>query len=107
MFAIVDIAGFQEKVEQGAKLQVPLHADQKEGAKLVFDKILLVADGDTVSVGAPYVAGFTVEAKVLGHGRGDKIRIVKAHRRKRYRRVKGHRQDYTSIEITGISKKSN
>ncbi len=104
MFAIVDIAGFQEKVEKGSKLKVPLHAVDA-GKSVTFDKILLVADGDTVTLGAPMVSGATVTAKVLAHGQGDKIRVVKAHRRKRYRRVKGHRQDFTEIEVTGISLK--
>lgn len=65
--------------------------------------MLLLANGDDITVGAPFVAGATVALKVLAHGREDKIRIQKAHRRKRYRRVKGHKQGYTEIEITGIS----
>ncbi len=100
MFAIVDIAGTQEKVEKGMKLKVPLMADEK--GELTFDKVLLIADGDNIQTGNPLLSGFTVQAKVVAHGRGEKIRIVKAHRRKRYRRVKGHRQHYTEIEITGI-----
>lgn len=101
MFAIVDIAGFQEMVEKGLKLKVPLH-DAEEGKVLTFDKVLLVADGDAVTMGAPYVSGATVEAKVLKHGRHDKVRIQKFKRRKRYRRVKGHRQDYTEVEVTEV-----
>ncbi len=104
MFAIVDIAGFQEKVEKGSKLRVPLHAADA-GKSLTFEKVLLVADGDHVTLGAPMVSGAKVTATVLGHGQGDKIRVVKAHRRKRYRRVKGHRQDFTEIEVTRISMK--
>ncbi len=103
MYAIVDIAGTQEKVETGMKLKVPLMAD--EHGNLTFEKVLLIADGDSVQMGAPLLSGFTVTAKVIAHGRGEKIRVVKAHRRKRYRRVKGHRQHYTEIEITGISAK--
>ncbi len=101
MYAIVEIAGTQEKVEKGMKLKVPLH-DAEENAKLTFDKVLLLADGDNIQIGAPVLEGMSVEAKVLSHGRGDKIRVVKAHRRKRYRRVKGHRQHFTEIEVTGI-----
>jgi large subunit ribosomal protein L21 len=101
MFAIVDIAGFQEKVEKGSKLRVPL-LSKENGSSVTFEKVLLVGEGESVTLGAPYVSGASVEAKVLSQGKGDKIRVQKAHRRKRYRRVKGHRQDYTEIEVTGI-----
>lgn len=103
MFAVVEIAGTQELVRQGQKLQVPLHADAEQGKSVTFEKVLLIADGDKISVGAPMVSGASVEAKVLGHGMGDKVRVGKFHRRKRYRRIKGHRQDYTEIEVTKIS----
>ncbi len=102
MFAIVDIAGTQEKVEKGMKLKVPLH-EGDAGKALTFDKVLLLADGDDIKVGAPLVSGVTVSAKILGHGRAAKIRIQKFQRRKRYRRVAGHKQHYTEIEITGIT----
>ena len=104
MYAIVDIAGTQEKVEKGMKLKVPLF-DAKEDSSLTFDKVLLLVDGDDIKLGMPLLSGITVTAKVLKHGAGDKIRVVKAHRRKRYRRVKGHRQMFTEIEVTGISVK--
>jgi large subunit ribosomal protein L21 len=102
MFAIVDIAGFQEKVEKGMKLHVQLQ-DAEEGKSLTFGNVLLIADGDNVKVGAPTVSGASVEVKVLSHGKDDKIRIQKFKRRKRYRRVKGHRQNYTEVEVTGIT----
>ncbi len=102
MFAIVDIAGFQEKVEKGLRLKVPLHASDS-GKTLTFDKVLLISDGDDVKVGAPLVSGASVEVKVLRHGKADKIRIQKFKRRKRYRRVKGHRQDYTEVEVMKIT----
>ncbi len=101
MFAIVDIAGTQEKVETGMKLKVPLHEGETD-TKLSFDKVLLLADGDDVKIGTPLLSGISVEAKILNHGRYDKIRIQKFQRRKRHRRVKGHKQHYTEIEITGI-----
>lgn len=104
MFAIVDIAGFQEKVEKGTKLKVPLR-DADVGKTLTVDQVLLVADGDNVTIGAPLVSGASIEMKVLSHGQGDKIRIQKFKRRKRYRRVGGHRQDYTEVEVTGITAK--
>ena len=101
MFAIVDIAGFQEKVEKGMKLKIPLRASDS-GKNIIFDKVLLIADGESVKVGAPTVSGASIEVKVLSHGKGDKIRIQKFKRRKRYRRVKGHRQDYTEVEVMKI-----
>jgi large subunit ribosomal protein L21 len=102
MFAIVDIAGFQEKVSEGMKLMVPtLKAD--EGKTVSFDKVLLVAKSDSdVKIGTPLVSGASVDAKVLTHGRGEKIRVFKMKRRKRYRRTQGHRQNFTQIEITKI-----
>lgn len=105
MFAVIDIAGFQEKVEEGMKLKVPL-LNAEEGAKVTFDKVFLVSKGEgEVTVGTPLVAGASVEAKVLGAGRGEKIRVYKMRRRKRYHRVKGHRQDFVEIEVTKISTK--
>lgn len=104
MFAIVDIAGFQEKAEKGLKLRVQtLHA--KEGETISFDKVFLLVDGDTITVGKPLVAGASVKAKVLTHGRGDKIIVRKFKRRKRYNKIiRGHRQGFTEIEITGVGK---
>lgn len=104
MFAVVDIAGFQEIVKEGATLRVPLHADDS-GKKIKFENVLLVADGDKVTFGAPYIAGATIEVEVIKHGKEDKVRIQKFQRRKRYRRVKGHRQAYTEVKVTGIKAK--
>lgn len=102
MFAIVNIAGFQEKVEEGMQLQVPT-LGAKEGDAVTFDEVLLLAksDGD-VTIGTPLVSGAAVEAKVVSHGRDQKIRVFKMKRRKRYRRTHGHRQGNTTIEITKI-----
>jgi large subunit ribosomal protein L21 len=103
VFAIVDIAGFQEKVSVGDKLSVPLQ-DAEEGKKLTFSNVFLVSkDSGDVVVGAPTVDGASVEVKVLGHGREAKIRVFKMRRRKRYMRLKGHRQHYTDIEVTKIA----
>jgi len=102
MFAIVDIAGFQEKVSEGEKLRVPLLSEEA-GKKIIFKNVYLVSKGKgDVKIGTPYVSGAAVEAKVLEHGKSKKIRVFKMKRRKRYRRVKGHRQDYSDIEITKI-----
>lgn len=103
MFAVVDIKGFQEKVREGDALRVPLIAG-KEGEKVVFDTVFLVSKSDSdVEIGLPTVSGASVEAKIVGHGKGDKIRVFKMKRRKRYRRVHGHRQDFTDIEVTKIA----
>jgi large subunit ribosomal protein L21 len=101
MFAIVDIAGSQEKVTVGEKLKVPLQ-DAEDGKKVVFENVMMISDGDKVTFGAPLISGASVEAKIINHGRADKIRVVKMMKRKRYRRVKGHKQHYTYLEITGI-----
>lgn len=103
MFAIVDIAGFQEKVSAGDTLTVPLQ-DAEKGKKVVFGNVLLLSDGDLLTVGAPFIEGASVEAEVVEHGRDDKIRVVRMRRRKRFTRVKGHRQDHTVIKILGIKK---
>lgn len=102
MFAVVDMKGFQERVSEGQKIRIP-RLSEKAGATVVFDMVLLVSKDSTVTVGTPTVAGATVEAKVLSHTRGEKIRVVKQRRRKRYRRVKGHRQEFTEVEIVKIA----
>ncbi len=102
MYAIVDILGFQEKVTAGDTLEVPLH-DGDAGKALVFDKVLMVVNGDAIQLGKPYVSGAKVEAEVVDHGRDDKVRVVKFRRRKRYLRVKGHQQRYTTIKITKVT----
>lgn len=103
MFAIVKIAGFQEKVEEGMKLKVP-SLDQEPGSTVIFKDVLLMAkDEKDIAVGMPVLSGATVEAKVLAHGQAAKIRVYKMHRRKRYRRLQGHRQGFTEIEVTKIT----
>jgi large subunit ribosomal protein L21 len=102
VFAIVDIAGFQEKVSVGDKLHVP-SLEGEEGKKLTFSNVFLISkDSGDVTIGTPTVDGASVEVKVLGHGRDAKIRVFKHKRRKRYMRLKGHRQNFTEVEVTGI-----
>ncbi|MBD3278010.1 MAG: 50S ribosomal protein L21, partial [Candidatus Aegiribacteria sp.] len=98
MYAIVETGGFQFRVEPGMKLNVP-RMENEEGETVDLDRVLLVADGEEVKVGAPLVEGATVQAEVLEHGRGKKITVYKRKRRKGYERTKGHRQDYSRIEI--------
>ncbi|MDD5041678.1 MAG: 50S ribosomal protein L21 [Candidatus Peribacteraceae bacterium] len=103
MFAVVKIAGFQEKVSEGMKLKVPT-LNAEPGATVTFKDVLLTADGENaIAVGTPVVSGASVQAKVLAHGQGDKVRVYKMRRRKRYRRLHGHRQGFTEIEVTKVS----
>ena len=101
MFAVVDMVGFQEIAREGDKLRVP-HLDAKEGATVVFDKVLLLADDAQVRVGDPLLGGASVEVTVLGHGKGEKVYTVKFRRRKRRMLTKNHRQDYTEVKVTKI-----
>lgn len=102
MIAVAKIGGHQAIVKVGEVLRVD-KLEAEVGAKVKFD-VLLVSDedGKNCSIGAPLLEGKSVEAKVLGHGRGDKIRVYKMKPRKRYRRTIGHRQDFTEIEITSV-----
>jgi large subunit ribosomal protein L21 len=101
MFAVVDIAGSQFKVAANDKLRVPL-LKQEKGASVTFDKVLMFGDEKNVKVGNPTVKGASVSATVLEHVKADKVIVFKKRRRKGYRVKKGHRQDYTRIEITNI-----
>jgi large subunit ribosomal protein L21 len=102
MYAVIKTGGKQYRVSAGEKLKVEqLVADV--GAEVVLDQVLFLGNGEDVTMGAPLVNGATVTAKVVSHGRGDKIRIFKMRRRKHYRKTQGHRQNYTEIEIVGIN----
>lgn len=102
MFAVIETGGKQYKVKPGQRLKVEtLAADQ--GADFNFDKVLLVAASENdVKIGAPYVSGAVVKAKVQSHGRHDKIRIIKFRRRKHHMKRMGHRQNYTEVLISEI-----
>ncbi|MFN8358134.1 MAG: 50S ribosomal protein L21 [Spirosomataceae bacterium] len=102
MYAIVEIAGQQFKVEKDRYLYTHRLAGE-EGAALVFDKVLLVENDGDVRVGAPTVAGASVKGKILDHVRGEKVIVFKKKRRKGYVRKKGHRQDLTKVLIEEIS----
>jgi large subunit ribosomal protein L21 len=102
MYAVIKTGGKQYRIQVGEKLKVE-QLDAESGSELVIDQVLMVADGDKVSLGTPLVDGATVSATVLGQGRHDKIRIFKMRRRKHYQKHQGHRQNYTEIQITGIS----
>ena len=101
MYAIVDIAGQQFKVEQGKKIFV--HRFQAEvGAVVAFDKVLLTEHEGKVNVGTPYVSGASVQTTVLEHIKGDKVIVFKMKRRKGYQKKNGHRQCLTHIHIDEI-----
>lgn len=102
MYAVIKSGGKQHRVVEGERLKVELLAIEP-GQSIIFDDVLMVVNGDNIQIGTPVVAGATVTAEVLTHGRHDKIRIVKFRRRKHYRRQAGHRQYYTELKITGIS----
>ncbi len=102
MYAVVKTGGKQYRVSAGEKLRVESIAAEV-GQEIVLDQVLAVADGDTLKMGMPLLAGAKVSAKVLAHGRGDKVHIFKLRRRKHYRKSQGHRQNYTEIEIIGIA----
>ncbi len=102
MYAVIKTGGKQYKVAAGGKLKVE-SLPVEVGGEVEIKDVLLVADGDDVTVGSPLVAGASVKATVLGHGRGDKVTIFKMRRRKHYQKSQGHRQNFTEIRIDGIS----
>ena len=101
MYAVIESGGKQHRVEEGEILRLE-KLDAAAGDKLKFDKILLVGEGESVKIGKPYVKGSQVTAEVVKEGRGGKIKIVKFHRRKHYKRQQGHRQWFTEVKIIGI-----
>ncbi len=102
MFSIVEQGGFQYKVAAGDVLEIPL-VDGDAGSVITLDRVLLVGEGDTIKVGTPVVAGVTVTAEIVEHGRDKKVLVMKKMRRKDYKRKNGHRQDFTKIKITAIN----
>ena len=101
MYAIVNINGIQTKVAPEEVLDVARLAGEV-GAKLTFDQVLLVADGDRITVGVPYVKGASLTAEVVDHHRGAKLRVFKFKRRREYRRRRGYRDELTRIRVTAI-----
>jgi len=105
MYAIVEIAGQQFKVEKDQQIFVH-RLDSEEGSNIDFDKVLLLDDAGTVNVGAPVITGAKVTAKVLEHLKGDKVIVFKKKRRKGYKVKNGHRQYLTKLEILTIDAKA-
>lgn len=102
MYAIVEIAGQQYKVAKDRKLFVN-RLDAEEGSKVSFDRVLLLSNGDDITLGAPAITNASVEAKVLSHPKDDKVVVFKKKRRKGYQKKNGHRQLLSEIQIEGIS----
>jgi large subunit ribosomal protein L21 len=102
MFAVFQSGGKQHRVTEGDVVKLE-KITAEPGEEVVFDQVLMVANGDDVNVGAPYLEGIQVKAEVLRSDRGKKIRIIKFKRRKDYMRRQGHRQWFTEVKITGIS----
>jgi large subunit ribosomal protein L21 len=101
MYAVIKTGGKQYRVSAGEKLKVEL-LQAEVGAAIQFAEVLAVGEGDSVKVGAPFVAGATVNATVLAQGRADKVHIFKMRRRKHYKKSQGHRQSFTEVRIDDI-----
>ncbi len=102
MYAVVKTGGKQYKVREGDTIRVE-KIDAEEGGELSLDEVLMLADGENISVGTPTLEGASVAANVQSHGRGEKIKVVKFKRRKQHLKQMGHRQAYTELKITGIT----
>ena len=102
MFAVFSSGGKQHRVTEGEVVKIEL-LKAEPGEEVIFDQVLMVANGDDVSVGAPYVDGGKVTAEVLRHDRHKKIKVLKFKRRKDFLRKQGHRQYFTELKITAIS----
>ena len=101
MYALVEIGGLQFRVQEGEKVKVPKLSIAPQD-KVEIDKVMLLSGEKGVMVGRPYVSGAKVEAKVLKQDRADKLIVFRYHSKTRYRKKKGHRQDYTEVQILGI-----
>ncbi len=102
MYAVIKSGGKQYRVSEGQRVRVE-KLDAEEGGSVDIEQVLMVVDGEDIKVGAPFVAGGKVTAKVTAQGKGNKVRITKFRRRKHHLKRQGHRQRYTELEITGIS----
>lgn len=102
MYAVIKTGGKQYRVAAGEKIKVEQIAADV-GQEITFDEVLAVGNGSDLSIGAPLVSGASVVAKVVSHGKHDKVRIFKMRRRKHYQKHQGHRQNYTELRIEAIS----
>lgn len=102
MYAVIETGGFQFTVKEGEKLKIP-KVEAKPKEKISFDKILLISKDNDPIIGTPFIKGAKIEAEVLNHGKDKKIVVFKFKRRVKYRRKKGHRQDFTEVQIKKIN----
>ena len=102
MFAVFESGGKQHRVSEGDVVRLE-RVSGDPGKSVEFDRVLMVSEGDDVTVGTPYVEGGKVTAEVVDQGRAEKVRVIKFKRRKNYLRRAGHRQQYTEVRITGIN----
>ena len=102
MYAVIKTGGKQYRVSDGEKLKVEKLLAEVD-SELVIDQVLAVGNGDDIKIGSPLLVGASVKAKILSHGRAEKVTIFKLRRRKHYKKHQGHRQSYTEIQITSIN----
>ncbi len=103
MFAVIETGGKQYLVGDNQKLRIE-KLPSKEGESVMFDKVLLIVDGESVKVGKPYLSGVSVEAEIALQGRAKKIKMMRYHSKTRRRRRKGHRQPFTEVAIKTVKK---
>lgn len=101
MYAIVEAGGLQYRVAEGDVIRVPMHVAQP-GEAFAIERVLLVGDADSSRIGKPHVEGARVETTVVAQGRGEKVLVFKKKRRTKYRKMRGHRQDYTDLKVAKI-----
>lgn len=101
MYAIIESGGKQRRVSPGALVTLE-RIDGEAGKQVELSKVLLVADGEQVKIGTPYLLGASVMSEIVRQGRGPKVTVFKFKRRKRYRRTQGHRQAQTTLRVTEI-----
>lgn len=101
MFAVIETGGKQYIVEKGTTLSVEKLSSSKD-SEIIFDKVLLISEKDKVTIGTPYIKGAVIDAKLLEEGRGKKKIVFRYHSKTRYRKLKGHRQPYTSVQILSV-----
>ena len=102
MYAVVEAGGKQYRVSEGNRIRVE-KCDAEVGSSISLDKVLMLGKDDGAVVGAPFVGGASVTAKVTGHGKEDKVIVFKYRRKKNYRRFRGHRQQYTDLTVESIN----
>ncbi len=104
MYAVIEVKGRQLVVREGDVVRLPFYNDLEAGKKFDADRVLLLREEKSTDIGTPEVAGAKVSLEVLGHGRDRKVTVYKKKRRKKYRRLAGHRQHYTEAVVTGVKK---